>query len=478
MGRLVEMLRQNSESGAYPLHMPGHKRAWEWNINPYKYDITETEGFDDLHRPTGVLAELNGRLAAKYGADEAFLTVNGSTSGVLAAVSAAAESGGMLLLDRNSHRSAYNAAFLRRLRTEYIYPQIDCKTGIAEGYSHAQVGKILREKPGIQAVYVTSPTYEGVVLDIKKIAETVHAYGLPLIVDAAHGAHLGLYRGFPDNPLSEGADVVVMSLHKTLPVFTQTAVICLKGGRVSAEKLRRYFDIYVSTSPSYLLMASAERCMDFLDSEGEAAFAKYRERLCRFRSECEALKHLYLWKYDGTYDFGKLVICTDKSSLSGQRLSELLRERYGLEVELASAAYVLAMTSCMDGHECYERLLFALKEIDSECGEAGLSGNAEAMPVPTRVQKLCEAWEAEGMEYVRTPLSEAAGGVSADYVYVYPPGVPWLVPGEIIDENAVRRIEEYMDRNIEVRGVEKDGGIKILTDLHKKALNSDIYKGL
>lgn len=467
MGRLIEMLRKNSESSVYPLHMPGHKRAMEWNINPYAYDITEIDGFDDLHSPSGVLAELNGRIADLYGADEAFLTVNGSTSGVLTAISAAVRSGGTLLLDRGSHRSAYNAVFLRRLRAEYIYPQTDMETGINTGYSPETVDKILRLNPDIRAVYVTSPTYEGVVLDIKKIADTVHGYGIPLVVDAAHGAHLGLSDGFPDNPLNEGADAVIMSLHKTLPVFTQTAVICLKGSRVKPETVRRYFNMYVSTSPSYLLMASAERCMDFLDSEGKEAFEKYRELLGNFRGSCDALKHLYLWKHDGAYDSGKLVICTDKSNISGPGLAGLLRKRYGLEPELTSAKYVIAMTSCMDGTECYERLWEALKEIDSECEGAAALGSADIIFEKTGAIKVCEAWETEGAEYIEVPLEEAVGGVSADYIYVYPPGVPWLVPGERIAEPSLRRIQEYMKENIEVRGLTKSGGIKILAALQK-----------
>lgn len=467
MGRLIEMLRQNSESSVYPLHMPGHKRAMEWNINPYAYDITEIDGFDDLHSPSGVLAELNGRIAALYGADEAFLTVNGSTSGVMTAVSAAVMPGGTILLDRGSHRSAYCAVFLRRLCAEYIYPQVDAKTGINMGYTAEDVDKILCQNPRIKAVFVTSPTYEGVILDIEKIAGTVHAHGIPLIVDAAHGAHLGLGAGFPDNPVKLGADVVIMSLHKTLPAFTQTAVICVNGERVKPSEIIRYFNMYVSTSPSYLLMASAERCMDFLDSEGKEAFEKYRELLGNFRGRCDALKYLYLWERDGAYDSGKLVICTDKSNISGPGLAGLLRKRYGLEPELTSAKYVIAMTSCMDGTECYERLWEALKEIDSECEGAAAFGSADIIFEKTGAIKVCEAWETEGAEYIEVPLKEAVGDVSADYIYVYPPGVPWLVPGERIAEPSLRRIQEYMKENIEVRGLTKSGGIKILAALQK-----------
>lgn len=473
MGRLIEMLRQNSESGRYPLHMPGHKRAMEWNINPYAYDITEIYGFDDLHKPEGVLAELNGRIAARYGADEAFLTVNGSTSGVMTAISAAVRAGGTILLDRGSHRSAYSAVFLRRLCAEYIYPRVDIKTGINMGYTADEVDRMLRENPRVEAVFVTSPTYEGVILDIAGIAGAVHARGIPLIVDAAHGAHLGHGAGFLDNALKQGADIVIMSLHKTLPAFTQTAVICVKGGRIKSEEIRRYFNMYVSTSPSYLLMASAERCMDFLDSEGAAAFEKYRALLENFRGRCEKLRHLYLWKYDGAYDNGKITVCTDRSGISGPELAKLMRTRYRLEPELVSERYVLLMTSCMDGEECYERLWNALSEIDSECLGA-VSEDCVTAADWERAEKICDAWETEGVCCGEAAIDRAVGEVAADYIYAYPPGIPWIVPGERITEDIVRRIRKYMGCNMEIRGLTDSGGIKICEALHKTAGGSDI----
>lgn len=463
MGELIEKLQQNGESGAYPLHMPGHKRKPDWNINPYAYDITEISGFDDLHNPNGVLAGLNGRLAARYGADEAFLSVNGSTAGVLTAISAAVKPGGKILLDRNCHRSAYNAVFLRELKTEYIYPRIDARTGITLGYSADDVDKIMQEAPDINAVCVTSPTYEGVVLDIRGIADVAHARGVPLIVDAAHGAHLGMSDYFPANPLSRGADLVIMSLHKTLPALTQTAVICCAGNRIDRAKVKKYYDIYVSSSPSYLLMASAEQCLDYLDIHGEMAFGQYSELLNSFRAKCGEFERLYLWKPDGEYDAGKIVIGTDRSGLSGAELAVIMRDRYGLEPELVSARYVLAMTSCMDGRECYERLWTALKEIDSECGD-GLCTNTQFTARTWSGTRLYEAWETEGMPRDSIPLLEGVDRVAADYVFVYPPGVPWLVPGEVISREAARQIEEYKNSGIEVRGITPEGRISVLVD--------------
>ncbi len=487
MGKLTEMLLQNSGAGPYPLHMPGHKRAMEWNINPYAYDITEISGFDDLHDPKGVLAELNGRLAGFYRAEEALLTVNGSTSGVLAAISAAVKPGGRLLLDRGSHRSAYNAVFLRRLGAEYVYPGIDGRMGINIGFTAGDVDKLLQGNRDISAVFVTSPTYEGVTLDIRGIAEAAHARGIPLIVDAAHGAHFGR-PGFPPNPVTEGADVTVMSLHKTLPALTQTAVICLNGERVDREAVKRYFDIYVSSSPSYLLMASAERCMDFLDEEGTAAFEKYGGMLKAFRDRCAALRNLCLWEPPSeAYDMGKIVIAADGNRLSGPELAKRLRSRYSLEPELVSSRYVLAMTSCMDGPEAFERLWTALCELDGELGGAkvvegtGVSediaqdngtGNALRQPEQAAgsfgsgavVVKRYDAWETEGMEWEPVSLDGAAGRTAADYVFVYPPGAPWLVPGEIIDRESVRRIKEYRQCGLEVKGITPEGGIRVLAE--------------
>ena len=191
MGELIDKLIEYSESDNYSFHMPGHKGNVETLANPFKYDITEIDGFDDLHEAEDILLRLKKRLALLYGGKEAYILVNGSTGGIHIAISAVLKKGEKILISRNSHKAVYNGVFLNEVECEYIYPQIDEKTGINSGLSAKNVDKILKNDPKIKAVMITSPTYEGITSDISEIAKVVHSYKIPLIVDAAHGAHLG-----------------------------------------------------------------------------------------------------------------------------------------------------------------------------------------------------------------------------------------------------------------------------------------------
>ena len=211
----------------YPYHMPGHKRQ-AWGALPqqlYELDITEIEGFDNLHQAEGILQELQKKAARIYGADESFYLVNGSTCGILCAVSSALPSGGHILMNRNCHRSAYHGAYLRNLTISYLWPAYMKEYDIYDAVTAEQIREALEQEPDIGAVLIVSPTYEGRVADVKAIAETVHAKGIPLIVDEAHGAHLGLAEGFWPNSCQAGADLVIHSVHKTLPSLTQTALL-------------------------------------------------------------------------------------------------------------------------------------------------------------------------------------------------------------------------------------------------------------
>lgn len=448
MGVLIDNLKKNSESDVYPFHMPGHKRKISGE-NPYNYDITEINGFDDLHAPEGILKSLNERIAEKYGAGRAWVLVNGSSSGVLAAVSACVRPGQKILMARNCHKSAYNAVMLRRIKTEYIYPPSDERTGISLAINAEDVDKALCDDGEIKAVLITSPTYEGVISDIEKISGAVHSHGAVLIVDCAHGAHLGIDGGHTVNPLRCGADIVIMSLHKTLPSMTQTAVLCAGGNSADYEALNRYVDVYTSTSPSYVLMSSVERCFDIIDRGGLQIWKKYYTIVSDFREKCEALKNLYLWQADCRYDSGKIVIATDRADINGHQLMSLLRDRYHLELEMESAEYVLAMTSCCDDEEGMDRLLNALLEIDGQLHPA-LKYNSWITP---RASRKYEAFETEYMDKNRVLLKDAEGKTCGACIYAYPPGIPWVVPGEVFTGEIVNMIENSSKQGICVHGV-------------------------
>ena len=246
MKYLIDDLEEYAQSDYYPFHMPGHKRKSLAFPNPYEIDITEIDGFDNLHHATGMIKEAEVRGAELYHSKRCFFLVNGSTCGLLAAISAATRRGDKVLVARNCHKAVYHALYMNELQAEYLYPSIT-KNGIQGQITVEQVQESLYENPDAVAVILTSPTYEGIVSDVAKIAEVCHEHGIPLIVDEAHGAHFGFGGGFPENAVKLGADAVIMSLHKTLPSFTQTALLHLTSDLIDEKRVERYLSIYEFT---------------------------------------------------------------------------------------------------------------------------------------------------------------------------------------------------------------------------------------
>ena len=342
-GPLLTALTDHAKNGAYPGHMPGHKRVSLGFPDPYSIDITEIEGFDDLHHPEGLIKDLEDRIARIYGVKTAIISVNGSTAGNLACIHAAVPRRGTGVVSFERHRSVDHAMSLREAS------EIGLADWLAAG---ARAG----------AVIVTSPGYNGECYDIKKLSEICHERGVPLIVDAAHGAHLGFHPYFPDHPAHQGADAVITSLHKTLPAFTQTSCILIpEGSRIREREVRRWMDVFETSSPSYILMAGIERCMDYLEQRGQQAFIKYASELERLYDEARSWKKLKLRDYrdymrsgpaDATgvdyvaVDPGKLVISGD--GLTGEEVAQILRSEYHVEPERVLSHEALVMTSLCD----------------------------------------------------------------------------------------------------------------------------------
>ncbi len=444
MGELIKALEKHHNDGIYPFHMPGHKRQAKWIVNPYEYDITEIEGFDDLHNPKEILKKLLDRIKELYGCGKVFILANGSTSGILSAISSVIDYNDKILIARNCHKSVYNAVFLRKGKIEYIYPQIDRDTGINMPITAEQVDKMLMTNPDTKAVVITSPTYEGVISNIDEIAKVTHRYGAILIVDAAHGAHIGLNGG---TTIGESkADIVIMSLHKTLPCFTQTAVLCVNN-ILLYDRIKKYVDMYETSSPSYLFLAGVEACIDYV-KQGDR-FEEYYSRLFDLRKDFLVLKHLRLFEPDCSYDYSKIVIDTSKTNINGVQLKNLLLNKYGIELEMASGDYVLAMTSCMDTMDGFNRLRKALLEIDTSLVHGKAAEYSGAYPS----KKVYEAWECEAMDTELIMLKDASGYVSSEYVYSYPPGIPIVIPGEVITESLIEYLTRCKDSLVEIRGI-------------------------
>lgn len=463
---LYEKLQSYQETGIYPMHMPGHKRNPAFQMmNPYDIDMTEVEGTDNLHHPVGIIRSLMDQMREIYNTKESYLLVNGSTCGILAAVSACVHKGDTIIMDRNCHRSVYHAVYLLDLRPVYLYPETEDGTGIALGIQAEQVAEVLQKCPAA-CVVVTSPTYEGVVANIREIADRVHEKGIPLIVDEAHGAHFTwghpFWREIPEAAMSQGADLVVESLHKTLPALTQTGVLHLCSDRVSPALIQRYLDIYESSSPSYVLMSGAALCMDWMEQNAEAAFLSYRDNWYQFCQQAEKWNVLSLWEYPAK-EPSKLVIRS--GLLTGYELAQVLRERYHIQVEMESADYILAMTSICDTDEGWMRLTASLAELDAELASVADPGEkSHDTDSPNRQNKGSQArihkslYEAMNCPYDRVRLENSVGRTAAEYAFVYPPGIPFLVPGEEITEEVLGQIQRTKEKRLNLMGLEDESG--------------------
>lgn len=470
---LVSRLRKYSESDFYPFHMPGHKRQVEHTFlagfpNPYTIDITEIEGFDNLHHPEGILKASMEWAAEVYGTAKTYYLVNGSSSGILSAICATTHGGGNILMARNCHKSVYHGVILNYLTPDYIYPQNIKKMGIQGGILPKDVEKSLQEHKEIETVLVVSPTYDGIVSDIRAISEVVHRYNIPLIVDEAHGAHFPFGNGvFPESAVHCGADIVIQSLHKTLPSFTQTAVLHVQGSRIDLKRLEQYLQMFQSSSPSYVFLAGMESCIDEMERNGTGYMQEFAARLSVLRRGLRELKHLQLLDEQvkgtcGVFDLdqSKLVISCG-GYLTGEELGACLRERYQIEMELCGADYVVALTSFLDSQEGMWRLQKALLEIDGELDEKTVSVGSswkKTMPLPgcqqREVPDICMT-PAQVMEKktMRKKISDCAGSVSAEFIYLYPPGIPIVVPGELITEEMVERVLYDKETGLSVQGM-------------------------
>lgn len=484
---LINRLAAYARSDMYPFHMPGHKRrtgpeesfmnsCTDSFTNPFAVDITEIEGFDNLHHPEGILKDSMKWAADVYGADQTYYLINGSTGGILAAVCGSVPRGGRILVSRNCHKSVYHGICLNQLKTSYVYPQEIEGLGIQGGITAEDVDRMLNRYMDTQAVLIVCPTYDGIVSDIEAIARIVHRAGLPLIVDEAHGAHFRYDAMFPVSALDLGADVVIQSVHKTLPSLTQTALLHIKCNRpdggcyADRERIDRYIHMVQSSSPSYVLMASIENSIYQME---QTDMAPYGKQLHKLRRRLGQMRHLRLADTGligqagiRDLDISKIVVSTRGTCLypavdgltgfTGAHLDDILRREYHLEMEMCGADYVTAITTVMDSGEGLERLGDALTRIDTQLTDAGYkpdgrSGNQKSV-YSMRCDTAMSMGEAMEEKMASVGLEDSAGCISGEFVYIYPPGIPIVAPGEWISRPILEVILEYRDKGLPVQG--------------------------
>lgn len=486
-----------------------------WN-GVYSHDFTEAKDLDDMHEPELFIADSLAEMKKVYGTFATYMLVNGSTSGLMTAIHATCHRGDVVLVARNCHKAVYNAICMLELEPEYIVPDYvdmkwhcgadrngaqtipnemtnDCGEDICEIAERTDIlgdispvkleltlNKLIDDDRKPSAVIITSPTYEGVISDISTIAGIVHRYGIYLIVDEAQGAHLNFMKTHK-TAMEQGADIVIESLHKTMPALTQTSLLHVMNPELD-ERIRRYLQIFQTSSPSYIFMQSMEKAVAF-GANNRTAFGEYERRLEEFAGRCDRLRNIRLFKpevniaKDGEscpackvfdHDEGRLVFVVRPGTVDGSgnkftgvMLADMLADRYGLIVEMSSVSYVICISSVVDSADSYDILFRAMEEIDNglDCRPI-MDGGSEMDIISGRKSAVVpgKAWDEPSEKIL---LEKAEGRISGAFVYAYPPGIPVLAPGEIVDDRAVAGIRMMIKSGLNVSGVD-DGSITVL----------------
>lgn len=416
----------------YPFHMPGHKRNTEI-LNkklPYKRDLTEISGFDNLNDPKTIFVDMEKALANIYKAKDAIISTNGSTSGILATIRSMTNDTKRILISRSSHKSVYNAIEVFGLDSYYIENKTD-QSGLIKSIDYEDLKEKLSSR-SYDFVMVTSPSYEGYMLDLNKIHDLCKLYNTYLIVDMAHGSHIHLYKEYEKY---FSYDIAITSFHKNLSSLTPASCVLVNNNEVDSKELRRNMAIFQTSSPSYIISQSID---DMINNHHK--FPNLKKELDinlgeLYKIKLNRLKLLNEKNKDRT----KILISTKDTNITGYRLGELLREKK-LEIEMAQASYVILIASIFDKKEGFIRLKNALTAIDKNLEKSKYSFDMKAL-LPEKKMSIAKALKADK---IKLDLSELEKEVSGQYIYSYPPGIPLIVPGEVFSKNIIDQIS-YLD---------------------------------
>lgn len=430
--RLGAALKLYLGTDPLPMHMPGGKRNPDFVSQTFMRDITEIGGFDNLHSPTGILKDMEDCAASVWKAKKAFISVNGSSALILAAIWSACNlyPNSKILTAMNCHLSVWNAIELTGSSIIPLMPAFDIGLPFAGHVSPSDIERYLARDPSLKIVVVTSPTYEGVLSDMDEIFRITRKYDALLITDSAHGAHLGLDDNF-FGPDSKG-DIVIKSLHKTLSSPTQTAVMLLNEGCPIEESLiRRGLDIFETSSPSYILLGGVSKCLSSLYSKGPSLLKPWEDAITYAEENLRGLRNFRLWEAP-VRERSKFVIMG-----YGDFLFDQLRGTFNIECEASFPSHLIAMTGIGDTVSSLKRFCDAVKAVDDAVDSPYTESKFISRPYPRFAMTLREAAQLR-LRSIELEPEFSIGKPSGEFIYGFPPGIPLLMPGEIITEDTVR----------------------------------------
>ena len=452
-------LKEYGNSHVAPFDVPGHKLGRIDNDlqkfagkKLYLLDANSPVGLDHLNYPTGVIAEAQKLMAEAMQADKSYFLTNGTTTGILAMVMSVCKANDKIILPRNVHKSVINGLILSGAMPVFIKPNIDENVGIANDVSFEAVKKAIDENLDAKAIFIINPTYFGVVSDLKKITDYAHEKNIVVMVDEAHGAQFYFSQKLPLGAMEAGADISATSMHKTAGSLTQSSVILTKGDRIDHQRLRATLNMLQSTSPSSLLMASLDVARKTMYFHGKARInnilqlAKIaREKLKNIPGIKVIDKEYLLNQGCFDYDETKLMVKVSDLGLSGFDVYQIMKKKYNIQLELAESHMVLCVLTIGTTKQDLERLVLAFKKLAVEYNKIKdkLPKIEFRYQFPETYVRPRDAYHAP-KHLIK--LEDAYDEVSAESIMIYPPGIPIIIPGEVITEEVVRDIKFYKEK--------------------------------
>nr|WP_307993211.1 aminotransferase class V-fold PLP-dependent enzyme [uncultured Niameybacter sp.] len=469
---LYTVLMEYSKSKK-PFHMPGHKLGTFGNMKEMDFtalDVTEANGLDNLYEAEGIILDAMKEMSRFYGANQTIFLTNGSTAGILASLMTLCKPGDEVLIARNCHHSVWHALVLIGAIPIYIQPEYDDNLGLMTVMRADRVREAIKLYPNVKGAIIVSPTYEGIVSDIEGIARVLHEARKCLIVDEAHGAHFAVNNVFPKSSVGLGADIVIQSMHKTMPTLTQSGLLHLGTDFVSYDKLVKSLRMTQTSSPSYAMMATMDYMRAYVETHLVEIEAQYVKPLQEMRMRLRNMKKLYLLELSyEAYDISKIIIFTHRSRIDGYTLGQYLEEYYGIVAEATLPHYIILMTTIADNKVTLSGLEEALTTIDKALELDNIEGLIynpketltdkgqsadlycsqltqvmnELLPIHKGIYTPREVYYGESKWL---PLEYCLGKVAAESIMFYPPGIPILYMGEVFQEKHIELIKKHADK--------------------------------
>ncbi|MFO7273439.1 MAG: aminotransferase class I/II-fold pyridoxal phosphate-dependent enzyme [Bacillota bacterium] len=457
-------------------HIPGHKKGAGMAPEFREYigeralaiDLINIAPLDDLHNPHGIIREAQALAAEAFGADHCFFSVQGTSGAIIAMIMTVCGPGDKILVPRNVHKSVLTGIVLSGALPIFMNPDLDYDLGIAHGVSLEAVRHALDQHPDAKGVLVINPTYYGVAADLKGIVELAHSRGVPVLVDEAHGVHLAFHDALPLSAMQAGADMAATSVHKLGGSLTQTSILNVREGLINPGRVQAILSMLTTTSTSYLLLASLDVARKQLATRGRELIDRAVQLAERARRQIAEIPGLYCLGPDvighssSRFDFDptKLLINVKELGVTGVEVENLLRAEFNIEVELSDLYNILCIISLGHTAEDVDALVAALREISRRFYRQR-PANVVKVKVPVTPILAMHPRKAFYAKTEVVPIEEAVGRVIAEPIMVYPPGIPILLPGEIVAEENLDYLEECIRAGLPVQGTE-DPEIKMV----------------